>query len=322
MKSNLSAGLLRKEREMETKQDVINQIRLLMKKHAITLKELASPETTSQEKNESENKIKKFFSFLGGIFILSGLSVYISQYWASMNSFARVTVTLGVGVAFFIFAIVAVNDKRYKKVLTPFFVLAALFETSGMFVALREFFPYSSDWHKAGLLVFGTLLIQYVVTFLKYNRTVLLYFSLVFGAAFFGILFDYMNMNSNYSQTTIGFALVLISYGIDDTKHKSITPFWYLVGSSIFLFGIFSLVENTFIEPAFLAISILLIYVSTLVRSRSLLFTGTISLVSYIGYFSNKHFLQSLGWPLFLILFGLLLIAISVMTIRIGKTIK
>ncbi len=321
MTLNLSAGLFRKEIKMETRKEALEQIRYLMKKYSISLNEIRTTEKfpATEEKGST---IKRFFAFLGGLFVLSGISIYIGQHWVAMNSLSRVVITLGTGIAFFIFAVTASYDKRYEKILAPFFLLAALFETIGMFVTIHEYFAYGKDWHLAALLVFGTLLIQQVITFVKYNRSSLLFLSIAFGALFFANLFDYMHASENYSQITIGLSLVLICYGINETHHRSITPFWYLLGSALFYFGFFSIVQGKIYEPLFLAAAIFGIYLSTFARSRMLLFTGAIALISYIGYFTNKYFTVSIGWPLSLIIFGILLLGISVITLRIGRKIK
>ena len=85
------------------------------------------------------------------------------------------------------------------------------------------------------------------------------------------------------------------------------------------LYGVFSLIEWPPIEIAFLGVAAAVVYLSTLVRSRTLLFVGTLAILSYIGYFSAKHFVQSIGWPIALVLFGLLLIGLSATAFRINK---
>ena len=40
---------------------------------------------------------KTLFIYLGAIFILAGISAYVSMFWASMGSMMRIFVTLGVG---------------------------------------------------------------------------------------------------------------------------------------------------------------------------------------------------------------------------------
>ena len=61
------------------------------------------------------------------------------------------------------------------------------------------------------------------------------------------------------------------------------------------------------------------VFLSTWVRSRTLLFVSTVAILAYISYFTNEHFQDSLGWPLVLILLGLVFIALSTIAMRISR---
>lgn len=301
-----------------TKQDAIEKILLLMQEHAITLNEIKTRLEPVEKKNSS-SLIKKFFGFVGVTFIFCGLVIYMSEHWAMMNSAARIIITLGVGVALFFFAIIASRDTRYEKMLTPLFILAALFETGGMFVAIKELFSSSGDLRYAALLVFGTLFTQQIIAFAKIQRTSLLFTSLFFAWAATTILLDLLGMKSDYISLSIGFSLTCIAYGLTKTSHHSLSPIGYLIGSTLFLWGMFLVLQHTSFELVFLGISILTVYISTLLSSRMLLLTGTASMISYISYFTNKHFVDSVGWPIALILCGMMILVIGAVAMNLGK---
>jgi hypothetical protein len=61
------------------------------------------------------------------------------------------------------------------------------------------------------------------------------------------------------------------------------------------------------------------VYLSIAVRSRVLLIVSTVAILAYISYFTSEHFLDSLGWPIVLILLGLLLIGLSAAAMRINR---
>src|SRR4051812_47027774 len=52
---------------------------------------------------------------LGGTFVFAGIGVFIALHWASMNSAARVVVTLGSGIASFVLAALAYREERFDK---------------------------------------------------------------------------------------------------------------------------------------------------------------------------------------------------------------
>jgi uncharacterized membrane protein YjjB (DUF3815 family) len=83
--------------------------------------------------------------------------------------------------------------------------------------------------------------------------------------------------------------------------------------------AVFEAVENTPFELVYLGLSALLIFLSTYVRSRTLLLVGILSMLVYIGYFTAKHFSNTLGWPIALVLIGIALIALSSLAVILNN---
>lgn len=96
-------------------------------------------------------------------------------------------------------------------------------------------------------------------------------------------------------------------------------PFWYFVRSAAMLAALFSLLRHTAVEILFLGAARGLVFVSTWVKSRTLLLVGTVAILSYIGYFTSENFADAVGWPIALMLFGLLLIGLSALAFRINR---
>jgi hypothetical protein len=95
---------------------------------------------------------------------------------------------------------------------------------------------------------------------------------------------------------------------------------WYFFGAIAFLYGLFELVESTLLEIAFLAVAAGFVYLSALLRSRTLLFVSTLAILGYTGWFTGQHFADSIGWPIALIFFGLFMIGLSTLAFRIDRT--
>lgn len=262
--------------------------------------------------------LTRVLGYLGGIFVFGGLGVFIAMNWEGMNVTARIIITLGAGLAAFIMALVAINDERYEKAATPLFLIAAFLEPIGLLVIFVEFYS-GSDWHTVGMVVSGSIAAQQLLAFSKYRRTTLLFIAMVFLTGFIVALFDRLDIDPEITALVLGASLISICVGLDKGPHAAITPFWYFVGSYSALAGLFGVLENTMIEVLFLAAASGLVYLSTVVRSRTLLFVATIAMLAYIGYFSAEHFVQSIGWPLALILFGIVLIGLSSLAFRINK---
>jgi hypothetical protein len=305
------------------KDKAIEEILQLARRHDVTLEDLrdalppAAPEPT-RASGGLRGLLPRLFAYLGGTFIFAGVCVFIGINWEEMNTAARIIVTLGSGLAVFTMGLAAASRTRFEKAATPLFLIAAFLQPTGIIVALDEL-SRGSNWHYAGLLTTGVMAVQQGAAFLARKRTTLLFTTLVFSFTFLTILFDLLHIEPEISAVTLGFSLTLISIVVDRTPHALITPFCYLIGSVSVLYGVFDLLERTPFEILFLLAACGIVYLSVYVRSRTLLVSGTVSILSYIGYFTSQHFLESWGWPLALIVLGLVLIGLSASAVRINQ---
>jgi hypothetical protein len=159
------------------------------------------------------------------------------------------------------------------------------------------------------------MLVQQFFTFLATKRTVLLFTSLFFGAAGFGTLCEILDIDFEIVALALGIGLTIISYVIDKTVHKVITPFWYLAGSVFFLYGAFDVLEGSAIEIFYFGVAAGFMYLGTVVRSRTLLFSSVIALMGYTGYFFQDSLANAFG----LIIMGFLLIGLSAFAMSLNR---
>ncbi len=50
-----------------------------------------------------------------------------------------------------------------------------------------------------------------------------------------------------------------------------------------------------------------------------MLIVSTVAILGYISYFTERHFVESVGWPLALIMLGLVLIGMSTLALRLNR---
>lgn len=305
---------------MSHKEDVLQDIVSLAKHNDITLDEIEHALETAPilASKPSSSVLSKLFGYIGGIFVFAGIGVFISMYWDDFGSAARVIVTLGVGLVAFIMGLACLADKRYEKAATPLFLIASLLQPTGILVMLQEYSAGGDARH--GLLFMSAyMLIQQGATFLAKGRTVLAFSAILFGCIFFANLFDIWDMDEELIGTVIGISLMCIAYALNQSRHLAIAPYWYFVGAIILMWSVFEAVENTPFELVYLGLSALLIFLSTYVRSRTLLLVGTLSMLVYIGYYTAKHFANTVGWPIALVMIGIALIALSSLAVRLNN---
>ena len=302
------------------KEGALQDIVQLAKHHQITLGEISEALTAASTGNSKppSSVLSKLFGYIGGIFVFAGLGIFISMYWADFGSAARVIITLGTGLVAFIMALVCLTDNRYERTATPLFLIAALLQPIGILVMLDEYSSGGDARH--GLLFMAIyMLVQQAATFWAKRRTLLAFSAISFGCIFFANLFDIWDMDEKLIGIIIGISLMCIAYALNQSRHLAIAPGWYLVGSTILMWSVFEAVEKTPFEILFLGLAGALIFLSTVVRSRALLTVGTISMLAYIGYLTAKHFANTLGWPISLVIIGIALIGISAFAVKLNN---
>ena len=305
---------------METKDQAISKIHEIARQYGLTLTDLefAFTELDNGSPEPSSSLLGRILGYLGGIFIFAGLSVFISMNWETMNTAARIIITLGSGLAVFIMALVASADERYTRLKTPLFLIAAALQPTGILVAIDEF-SSAGDWHFAVMITAGIMAFQQAAVFWQKRETTLLFTSLLFTLWFFGVTLDLVNVDEEFIALILGASTLSFCVGLERTPYRGLNPFWYLAGSAMFYHGLFEWVEHTVVELVFLALACGGIFLSTWVRSRTLLLTSTLAILAYIGYFSYEHFQDSLGWPLVLVMLGVVFIALSAVAMRINR---
>jgi hypothetical protein len=291
--------------DMEDRRQALQQMADIARQHGLTAAEIAGAISDSggPAARRGQAVLVRVLGFLGGTFVFAGIGVFIAMQWDDLNSVSRVVVTLGSGIAALVLAIVAVRDRRFEKAAAPLFLVAAALEPTGMAVAFEEF-GSGGDWRWASHVL---------------RRGTLLFLTMLFGAMFSGTALDLMGADETLIALVVGASLLLAAVGADRSGRREITPFWYFVGSALFFHGLFDTVKRTPLEIVFLLIAAGFVYGSVILHSRTLLAVATVALLVYTGWFTSEHFVDSIGWPLALIAFGLVLVGLSAAAFRIDR---
>jgi len=304
---------------MSTKTDALQEISEIMLRHKLKLEEITNYLSSSDAGNaKKESVLSSILGYIGGILVFAGIGVYIAMFWEEMNNASRITVSLGSGFITYLLALVTLTDVKFHKAITPLLLMSSLLQPVGILVTLEAYSTGGDESHALLFMCF-IMLLQQSLTFYKYRQSVLIFTMLVFGSIFYTVLADLFNFDDNFIAISAGVSLLAICFGIDKTPHNNITPLWYFIGSISLLCGSFDILEGSVFEILYLGLSCFLVYVSTVIKSRVLLFVSTISILFYIGYFTGEHFANSVGWPVTLIFMGVILIGLSKFALKINR---
>ena len=173
---------------------------------------------------------KTLFTYLGAIFIVSGISAYIGTFWESMGSVMRVFVTLGVGYILLIVLVSVLHEKKYPRLILPLALASVFMLTSGWFVLIHELFPHGDNWRAAVLFVFGVMALHQGALLSKYGITVLAFTALFFVYGFLQVGFDLLGVPIAFIAIVLGTSLFLVATALENTSHRILAEPALLIG--------------------------------------------------------------------------------------------
>jgi len=302
---------------MSHKEDALQEIVTIARNNQLTLDDISKALAEKPGAAASSSLLSKIFSYLGGILIFSGICIYIGMNWGQIPPAGRVIITLGTGFMLFIMAIVVLADKRYERAATPLLLMSSLIQPTGIFVMLEEY-GHGGDPRLGVMFMACDMLIQQAAAFWSKRLTTLALTSIFFGSVLFCTFCDYAGMNEKLIGTVLGASLICIAYALANSRHASLSSFWYFIGAASLLISVFNAVEHTSYEVVYLGIAAFMVFLSTFVRSRALLTVSTLAMIGYIGYYTSEH-VKNDDWAIALILGGLLMIGLGAAAVKINN---
>jgi hypothetical protein len=136
-------------------------------------------------------------------------------------------------------------------------------------------------------------------------------------------LYDYVGQAINWHAAAMatGLSLCSLGYGLERAMLHRLSALGFLTGSALFYGGLFEWVEHKPYELLYLCAAIAMMVCHARLKSRMLLVTSTLAVFGFIAYYTEEHFVQSIGWPVALILLGALFFGIGAFAVRLRKTI-
>ena len=127
---------------MTSRSEALQKIAEIAAQHQLQADEIISElnkATLPDQAQRSTGILAKILAYLGGVFVLAGIALFIGMQWHQFSSAVRVLVTLGAGFAVYLFALITMTDARYSKVTTPMLLVAALLQPTGIVVMFNEY---------------------------------------------------------------------------------------------------------------------------------------------------------------------------------------
>jgi hypothetical protein len=292
-----------------------------------TVVSTAVPVATPGE--SSRNLINTFYA-IGAIIAIVGVGILVQQHWEEIGFAGRILVTLGIALVTFISAML-LRKPTQRVVSQVFFTVAAALSPLGVYVLLSERgmqFDASTQALSAAALT-----VIFLVALLVSKKNILVLLTTGFGTwAFYAFAIDILNGNNledflKWGTMIVGVAYILIGFWYrsvskvkeigDEKEKRSVGSVLYALGTlaalgaGISVGGVFDLIFILFVFAAF--------YGSVFLKSRSMLILAALFLIGHIFKLTGEYFVDSVGWPIALVVIGFLVIGVGSLTYYVNK---
>lgn len=322
------------------KSQVLDQVKQLAGQNLLTKQELLNAFQSGEEDKPHDVLNKKIgvaesLYYIGGLIVFIGIAVLIFQNWESLNTFTRILVTLGSGIAFYVTGVLLGMNKDTDSVGYAFHLISAMVTPLGISIAFDAagIAPYTSGYLS---IIFGTMFFTYLLSYFLLKKILFIIFIVIFGSFLYFSFINFIlgtspmlvDMQFNeYRVLLLGISYILLGFSFSNTDKRGLSGFLFGFGvlgilASTFALGGWSPSQNVFWELAFPGIALGSIFSSFYFNDRSFILWGTVFLMFYILKITAQYFTNSIGWPLSLIIAGLALIAIGFMAFSLNKKFK
>ncbi len=294
----------------------------------------AGPEVagaTPIDVTSNSNKLTQVFYGIGAVIAFVGVVILVAQNWDEIGFAGRILVTLGISLVTYISGML-IRKPEHKIISQVMYGLSAILAPLGVYVLLEQ---ANVDFTSTIQLI--TALILFVIFgFATYvsKRNLLFVITVAFASwAYYALIvkiFGFGYDNTEYfkwASMLLGAAYLFLGYGFrslwsavdpEDLHEKSrVQKIFYglgtlfILGGGIAIGGMFDLFFILLIFAAF--------YGSVYLRSRAMLIFAALFLMGHIIKLTSKHFVNSIGWPVALIVVGFFVIGIGYLTVYLNK---
>lgn len=270
--------------------------------------------------------LRNLLYLLGGLLLISGLVAFIAQIWSDIGSFGRVIVTFGLGATLYSFGISYTRLGQWY-IGTVLLSVGSVLLLVGMPVVLFEVNVLTTFNSTVGWLLLGSLFLS-TGLWLRTTAGIFFAFATLTGALYSTLYLLTTEWGLNYRETITLWQYLTIVVGgsylylglqvIPTTFARSLAPLLLFFGVNAFLGVLFAkMSDGLFWELVYPLVAIGVIAIATTLSKMLLLVFGMLYLFGYFIYITGTYFANSIGWPLALIILGVILLGLGYVSVQL-----
>lgn len=283
------------------------------------------------KKSSHHFSVTKMLYFIGAGIVLTGIFFFIAQIWDDLGAVSRISITFGLGVLVSLLGSVLYKQKPASNLGSIFHTIGGVLVIGGVMVLLEELeiVLFGQMWTYA--LAYLTVFIFYLLLLVTHRHVILTFFAIVNGTiatyllsgALLDPLLDYREMETLFQYLTmaLGGSYLFLAQRFQGGWNKRLVGVLRFFGITGLLGAAFSQVfDSTLWEMLYFLLIFGSLLLSVHIRSRSVLIMSTLFLLVHIAYITSEYFADSIGWPIALVILGLIFIGLGYASLTIHNT--
>lgn len=274
--------------------------------------------------------LQKILYYIGGFIVLLGIIFFIHQFWDTMSQVSKTVLALGSAVSAYALGYYFFANTKSKDFGHSFLVISAALFPLGVGTALDTI--GISATRSGGVSINTALLFMiFFVSYYALKAPIFLPFSIMAASTLFfsftNFLFKDVGVIAHFYEYrifTLGITYIMFGYYFFQTNRKFMTNLLYFFGLLMFLGASLSLQGfspkvNIFWQFIYPFLLVLAFWGSVKLQSKVFLIIATIFTFAEISKLTAEYFSKSIGWPISLIIAGLIIMGIGYMSFELNN---
>lgn len=281
--------------------------------------------STKEVSHNYENKHKvsavELLQYIGGFIVILGIGTALVTIWDDLSRNIRVLISVVMPITFYILGVILMKTDTKSKSGIAFHLIAGSIFPISFYVTLQDLFLMTVDSGVVAVISL-TLMIIYAISYYVYRHIIFTFFMLIYSIAFlYSSLYALVPNISiemlSYVSIAFGAIGIFIAYSFRNTPNDALSGPVYFFSSSAVLLSPAFLFGPTPIWLLFYPLVLFSIfYLATFLHSKAMVVTATLALMGYILYTTSMYFSDVLGWPVVLMLGGVMFITIGYILVK------
>lgn len=276
--------------------------------------------------NPSRISVVQLLQYMGGFIVLLGIGAFVATFWEDITPMMRVLLAAGGALVAYVLGVALMRADTESHSGVAFHLIAGCLFPFAFYVALYELFAVEMTSETVALVSLILLLI-YAASFAIFRHLIFTFFMLMWSisliySGIFVVMPDISHTMLAHLTLIIGAIGIFIGYSFRGTENERLAELMYFLGglavliSPATLFGTVPMWELAY--PFLIAF---MLYLSMLLHSQRILMISVLAVMGYVVYLTGEYFAEVVGWPIALIMTGILLIVIGYLAVKYKKVI-